>query len=50
MTLPVKKGFFYAPFFSFAAVFVVTASKFLLDEVVQGGNIKEVPLCALKSL
>jgi len=47
MISPVKKGFFYAPFFSFAAVFVVTASKFLqLDEVIQGGNIKEVPLCA----
>ena len=46
MISPVKKGFFYAPFFSFAVAFVVAASKFLLDEVIQGGNIKEVPLCA----
>ena len=51
MFLPVKKGFFCAPIFQLrSGIVVVHLLNFLIAEVIQGGNIKEVPLCALKSL
>ena len=49
MILPVKKGFFYAPFFSFAVAFVVAASKFFLSRGDTGRQFfKEVPLMRVK--
>ena len=48
--LPVKRAIFYAHFSFGAAIVVGRLLNFLLAEVIQGGNFKEVPLCALKSL
>ncbi len=49
--LTCEKGLFLCAFFQLRAVSVVHRYlNFLLGGVIQGGNFKEVPLCALKSL